>query len=140
MTLIKLIKNAFIKNCEARSEVCQYLGVLLHIISLVKNLVASDREGSWDLHVADAMPIFKECDCLHYLQNGGYYSERIKALEFSNPWLFRQFKNGLWVIQEKPGKFRAVGGDMKMEQGLQCVSKGPGGHFVVGLSGNAALP
>ena len=27
---------------------------------------------------------------------------------------------------------------MKMEQSLQCVSKGPGGHYVVGLSGNAA--
>ena len=84
------------------------------------------------------MPVFKECDCLHYLRNGGYYSESIKALEFSDPWLFRKFKSGLWVVQEKTGKFRAVGGDMKMEQGLQCVSKGPGGHFVVGLSGNAA--
>ena len=27
---------------------------------------------------------------------------------------------------------------MKIEQGLQCVSKGPGGHYVVGQSGNAA--
>ena len=133
--------NEFLKTCEARSEVCKFLGILLYIISLVKNLVASDREGNWDLHVstvADAIPIFKECDCLHYLRNGGYYSETIKAMEFSDPWLFRKFKSGLWAIQEKSGKFRAVGGVMKMEQGLQCVSKGPGGHYVVGLSGNAA--
>ena len=27
---------------------------------------------------------------------------------------------------------------MKKEQSLQCVSKGPGGHYVVGLSGNTA--
>ena len=27
---------------------------------------------------------------------------------------------------------------MKIEQGLQCVSKGPGGHYVVGQSGKAA--
>ena len=27
---------------------------------------------------------------------------------------------------------------MKMEQVLQCVSKGPGGHYIVGKSGNAA--
>ena len=133
--------NEFLKTCEARSEVCKFLGILLYIFSLVKNIVASDREGNWDLHVstvADAIPIFKECDCLHYLRNGGYYSETIKAMEFSDPWLFRMFKSGLWAIQEKSGKFRAVGGDMKMEQGLQCVSKGPGGHYVVGLSGNAA--
>ena len=37
-----------------------------------------------------------------------------------------------WVVQETPGKFKAVGGDMKNEQCLQKVSKGPGGHFVVG--------
>ena len=42
------------------------------------------------------------------------------------------------MIQEKPGKLRAVGGDMEMEQGLQCVSKGPCGYYIVGQSGNAA--
>ena len=62
ITVIKPLKkdfDTFIKNCEARSKVCQYLGILLQIISLVKNLVASDREGTWDLHVAtvaDTMP------------------------------------------------------------------------------------
>ena len=67
--------DVFLKTCEARSEVCQFLGILIHIISLMKNLVAADREGNWDRHVAtvsDAMPVFKECDCLHYLRNGGY--------------------------------------------------------------------
>ena len=28
--------DEFIKTCEARSEVCRFLGILLHIISLVK--------------------------------------------------------------------------------------------------------
>ena len=37
--------DEFIKKCEA----CKFLGILFHIISLVKNLVASDREGNWDL-------------------------------------------------------------------------------------------
>ena len=107
----------------------------------MKNMVASDREGNWDLHVAtvyDSMPVFKEFDCLYYLRNGGYYNQKIKALEFTDPWIFRSFKLGLWVIQEKPEKFRVVGGDMKVEQGLQCVSKGPRGRYVVGQSGNAA--
>ena len=133
--------NRFKKECEEKSQVCEYLSILQYIIGLLKNLIASEREGNWDLHVAtvdDCMPVFREFDCLHYLRNGGYYCEQIKALEFTDPWLFRKFQLGQWVIQEKPGKFRAVGGDMKMEQSLQCVSKGPGGHFVVGLSGNAA--
>lgn len=133
--------DRFIKVCEERTEVCKYLGICLHIVGLMKNIVASDREGNWDLHsatVEDSIPVFGEFDCLRYFRNGGYYSEKIKALEFTDSWLFRRFKLGLWVIQEKPGKFRAVSGDMKMEQGLQCVSKGPGGHYVVGQSGNAA--
>ena len=67
-----------------------------------------------------------------------FYCEQIKALEYSDPWLFRRFKMGQWAIQEKPDKFQAIGADMKMEQTLQCVSKGPGGHYVVGLTGNAA--
>ena len=103
---------------------------------------AHDREGNWNLHsatVEDSIPVFGEFNCLRYFLNGGYYSEKIKALEFTDLWLFRRFKLGLWVIQEKPGKFRVVSGDMKMEQGLQCVSKGSGGHYVVGQSGNAAV-
>ena len=35
-------------------------------------------------------------------------------------------------MQENPGTFKAVGGDMKVEQSIQKVSKGPGGHYVVG--------
>ena len=105
IAIVKPLKDdfgVFLQTCEARSEVCRFLGILIHIISLVKNIVAAEREWNWDLHVAtvsDSMPVFKECDCLHYLRNGGYYSETIKALEFSNPWLFRKFKTGLWVIQ-----------------------------------------
>ena len=47
---------------------CKYLRIHLHIVVLMKNMVASDREGNWDLHVAtvyDSMPVFKEFDCLH---------------------------------------------------------------------------
>ena len=45
---------------------------------------------------------------------------------------------GQWVVEEQKGKFRAVGGYMKVEQTVQCVLKGPGGHYVVGQTGNAA--
>ena len=35
---------------------------------------------------------------------------------------------GGWVVQEKKGWFTAVGADMKVEQTVQRVSKGPGGQ------------
>ena len=133
--------HTFKKESEEKSEVCEYLSILQHNTLLQKNLLSSEREGNWDLHVAtidDSMSVLREFDCLHYLRNGGYYNETIKALEFTHPWLFRKFQMGHWVVQENPGKFKAVSADMKMELGLQCFSKGPGGHYVVGVSGNAA--
>ena len=42
------------------------------------------------------------------------------------------------MIQEHPGWFIAVGGDMKVEQTTQRVAKGPGGHYVVGQTRKAA--
>ena len=60
-----------------------------------------------------------------------------KVLEFTHPEVFRQFAKGGWVIQENPGWFIAVGGDMKVEQTTQRVEKGPGGHYVVRQTRNA---
>ncbi|KAH3892307.1 hypothetical protein DPMN_016422 [Dreissena polymorpha] len=42
----------FQKECEAKSERCQFVGVWLQLLSIVKNLEVSDREGNWNLHVA----------------------------------------------------------------------------------------
>ena len=101
-----------IKLCEEKSEVCRYFGVLLEKVKLVKNSVAADRKGNWDLYVAtieDSIPVFQAFDCVNYLRYGSYYYEKLNSLEFTDNWLFRRFKLGQWVVQEKEGKFRAVG-------------------------------
>ena len=82
------------------------------------------------------MPIFAELDCINYLRYGSWYLEQIKALEFTHPELYRRFSMGQWVVQDHPGWFYAVGSDMKVEQTIQRVSKGPEGHFVVGATRN----
>ncbi|KAH3734224.1 hypothetical protein DPMN_040663 [Dreissena polymorpha] len=59
----------FQKECEAKSELCQFFGVWLQLVSNVKNAVVSDSEGDWNLHVAtikDTMQIFAEHDCIYY--------------------------------------------------------------------------
>ena len=114
---------------------CDFFCIWLEIISVLKNSLSSDRDGIWDLHVAsleDKLPIYAEYDCPLYLRSTSFYFEQMKTLEITHPYLFRNFKLGMWVVQENPGKFRAVGGDMKNEQSLQKVSKGPAGHYVVG--------
>jgi hypothetical protein len=131
----------FEKECEAKSELCQFFGVWLQLVAVIKNAVVSDREGNWNLLVAtveDSMPIFAECDCINYLRYGSWYLEQIKVLEFTHPELYRRFSMGQWVVQDRPGWFCAVGGDMKVEQTIQRVSKGPGGHYVVGITRNAS--
>jgi len=67
------------------------------------------------------MPIFAECDCVNYLRHGSWYLEQIKVLQFTHPELYRRFSL-----------------DMKVEQTIQRVSKGPGGHYVVGATRNAS--
>ena len=53
----------FMKEAEEKSELCEYLGVWLKIVAVIKNNVASEREGNWNLHVAvtgDSIPIFTD--------------------------------------------------------------------------------
>ncbi len=131
----------FEKECEAKSELCQFFGVWLKLVAVIKNAVVSEREGNWNLHVAtveDSMPIFAEYDCINYLRYGSWYLEQIKVLEFTHPEIYRRCSMGQWVVQDRPGWFCAVGGDMKVEQTIQRVSKGPGGHYVVGATRNAS--
>ena len=80
------------------------------------------------------MSVFTELDCGSYLRYGSWYSERIKTLESTHPQLYRRFSLAQWTVQDSSGWFCADAPDMKMEQTVQRVSKGPGGHFVVGAT------
>jgi len=42
-----------------------------------------------------------------------------------------------WVVHDCPGWCCTVGNDMKVQQTIQQVSNGPGGHYVVGATRNA---
>ena len=128
---------SFKAECESKSEVCQFLGTWLQVASITKNAVAADREGNWDLHVSvveDSLPVFAQFDCINYLRHGSWYAERIKVLEVSHPELYRRFSMGQWVVKDRSGWFNGIGCDMKLEQTIQRVSKGPGGHYVAGQS------
>ena len=56
---------------------------------------------------------------------------------FTHPELYRRFSMGQCVVQHRAGWLCAVGGDMKVEQTIQRVSKGHGEHYVVGVTRNA---
>ena len=44
----------------------------------------------------------------------------------------------LTTCSDRPGWFCSVGGETKVEQTIQRVSKGPGGHYLVGATRNAS--
>ena len=68
--------DKFLQNDHKNSELCRYLNGINKIVSIIKNLVASDREGNWHGHlqaVQDFLPIFREADCINYLQYASFY-------------------------------------------------------------------
>lgn len=70
----------FEKECGAKSELCQFFGVWLQLVTVIKKAVASEREGNWNLHAAtaeDSMPVLAEFDCISYLRHGSWYLEQI---------------------------------------------------------------
>ena len=135
--------DQFIEECEAKSEVCQYLGQFKHIVDVIKHMIAADREGNWPLHIAsvrESMKILRAFDCINYLRYASWYLERIEVLEVEQPILFRRFMMGQFVVQDREGgKFTAVSPDMKLEQTINRSEKGPGGHVIVGCSGDATV-
>ena len=50
----------FLRACAKRSEIVWYLNIVLKLTSILKNLIAADREGSCLLHlqaIQDMVPV-----------------------------------------------------------------------------------
>ena len=128
---LKKLFDEFIIDCCQKSELCSYLQQFQHIASIIKHIVASDREGNFPLHMASvekSLPIFSESDCVNYLRYGSFYFESTRTLEVTHPEIFQIFMSGLFVIKEKhSGYFNAVAPDLKLEQTIQKASKSSGG-------------
>ena len=53
---IRSAYEEFSKTCIERSEMARYLDGLLKLISILKNLIAADKEGNWRLHLLFFVP------------------------------------------------------------------------------------
>ena len=121
----------FEKECESKSEVCTFFGVWLQLVAIIKNAVASERDGNWNMHAATLKILCQSLKNLTALTTYVMVRGILNKSRFTHPELYRRFSMGLWVVQHRPGWLCAVGGDMKVEQTIQRVSKGHGGHYVV---------
>ena len=134
------IFKSFVKECESKSEVCQYWSVFLQVAQIIKHVISADREGNFPLHIAaveKSLPIFQESDAINYLRYGSFYLESMKLLKNSHPEVYKRFEDGYFVVKDRVGSFNAVSPDMKLEQSIQRASKNKGG--IVGQTRKTAV-
>lgn len=122
--------DQFIQVCKTQSETFQYWDTFLSLMSNVENLIRSDREGNWALHlqaVEDLLPLFAAFDSTNYLRWCSLYLEDMHQLPQTNPVIYEAFSDGKFVVKRTPGKFKAVGADMALEQTINKSQKSASG-------------
>ena len=135
--------NTFVQECQEKSELCHYLMNFQKIVAVIKQLIVADRDGNWPLHVGTvkaSLGILREFDAINYLRYASWYFERIQVIEVTYPTLYHRFCKGSFVVKDRAGTiFAGVAGNLKLEQSQNKFSTGPGGHVIVGSSGDAAV-
>ena len=98
----------FLRECEARSELCQYFSIFQEIFMVIKNLIVADRDGDWLLHVGavrSSMCIFKEFDAINYLWYASFYLENVQVIQHTHPTLYQRFIDGYFLVRDRDNAF-----------------------------------
>lgn len=120
----------FIRGSRNSSETFRYWDTFIQIMSLLANLLRSDREGNWKLHlqtVQALLPLFAAFDSTNYLRWCSLYLEDMKQLPESAPEVHLAFEEGKFAVKRTPGHFKAVGADMALEQTINKSQKSASG-------------
>ena len=113
------------ERCEV-SETFVFWDRFVKMVSILRDLVRADCEGTWDLHlqsVQAVLPLFARYDRINYLRWGSVYLEDIRKLAQDAPSVFENFKAGKFVVKRIEGQFAAVGADMGLEQTINRSQK-----------------
>ena len=128
--IIKQEFEKFSQSCNQKSEMCKHWNGMLKLISLLKDFVAADREGNWEAHlhtIQRLLPIFCMSGSINYLRYASWYLEKMQKLPEEHPQIYKHFQVGKFVVKTKPGFYKSVAPDMKLEQSIQRSKKSPGG-------------
>jgi hypothetical protein len=120
----------FLGQASEKDETFCYWNTFGYLFSVIQNLIRSDREGNWELHLASVqtlLPLFAAFDSIHYLRWCSMYIEDMRQLSDQAPEIYKAFCNGGFVVKRVPGKFRSVGMDMALEQTINRSQKDAGG-------------
>ena len=122
----------FVSQNSKRSETFRYWSNFILLMSQVENLIRSDREGNWSLQLQSTqnlLPLFAAFDSTNYLQWCSLYLEDMYRLPSTAPTIHQAFMEGKFVIKRTPGRFKAVGADMALEQTIDKSQKRPVGSI-----------
>ena len=116
--------SIFTEECKNISQIFHYFEYFLYMMSLLKQLIATDRNGNWenDLQtVQSILPIFSEFDSINYFRYGSFYLEQMRILPQDYFEIYYKIMNGLLALKQKRGCFNAVAVDSKLNK--QSVTK-----------------
>ena len=129
VNLMADFKN-FIQDGRSKNETFQYWDNFIEIVHKLQNLIRSDREGNWPLHldtVQDLLGLFAAMDATNYLRWCSLYLEDMRRLPETAPEVHESFVKGSFVVKRTKGNFKAVGMDMCLEQTINKASKSTAG-------------
>lgn len=94
------------------------------MMSLLKQLIATDRNGNWENHLQTVqciLPIFSKFDSFNYFRYGSLYLEQMRILPQDYLEIYYKIMNGLLVLKQERGRFNVVAVDSKLNK--QSVTK-----------------
>ncbi|KAG1696934.1 Alpha-N-acetylgalactosaminidase [Nymphon striatum] len=122
--------DQFIEENRSKNETFLYWDTFIHLMTLLENLIRSDREGNWALQVQSVqslLPLFAAFDSTNYLRWCSLYLEDMHKLAETAPEVYKAFTEGKCVVKHTEGRFKAVGADMALEQTINKSQKGASG-------------
>ena len=121
---------SFSEKCSKKSEFCRCWDGLINLSTLLKSLIACDRNGDWEGHlqtVQKLLPVFRESDSINYLRYASFYVEKMRKMPIEYPDIYKVFMKGKSVAKAQIGNFNGVSPDMKLEQTIQRSKKSAAG-------------
>jgi len=89
--------NAFCSGLHNNSETFAFWDSFVEMVSILKDLVRADREGSWQLHlqsIQSALPVFAGCDWTNYFRWASVYLEDMWRLQKDARTMYENFIAG----------------------------------------------
>ena len=108
----------------------------------MKNLVAADRYGNWDLHVGaiwSSMPVFRGFDAISYLRNASIDLEKLLVLQHKHLSLSQKFVQGFLVLRHWQTCLHFVSIRRFEFKALIFFLKGQGEYVYIGPSGDLSV-